>query len=60
MHRMKVLEFSCVLLATFNDGLIPFQLRPVSVADEDHLQAERCLAHVATTLARDVTVQVRC
>jgi mRNA-degrading endonuclease RelE of RelBE toxin-antitoxin system len=60
MHRMKGLEFPCVLLAAFNDGELPVRLRSEHIADqaadEDHILAERCLAHVAATRARDELV----
>jgi hypothetical protein len=57
MHRMKGLEFPCVVLAAFNDGVVPMRLSDEALGDhasrEDHENAERCLAHVAATRARD-------
>lgn len=60
MHRMKGLEFPCVVIAAFNDGVVPLRLPDEALGDdasrEDHENAERCLAHVAATRARDELV----
>lgn len=57
MHRMKGLEFPCVVIAGFNDGYVPLKLGTEAYGDdasaEDQEKAERCLAHVAATRARD-------
>jgi mRNA-degrading endonuclease RelE of RelBE toxin-antitoxin system len=60
MHRMKGLEFPCVIMAAFNEGVVPLRLSDQTLGDEasteDHEQSERCLAHVAATRARDELV----
>ncbi|MBK8013933.1 MAG: hypothetical protein IPK13_21605 [Deltaproteobacteria bacterium] len=57
MHRMKGLEFPCVLLVAVNDGILPMRRPDESIVDtasqEDFEQVERCLVHVAATRARD-------
>ena len=57
MHRMKGLEFPCVVIAGFSEGYVPMKLGGEAHGDdasqEDHLKSERCLAHVAATRARD-------
>lgn len=56
MHRLKGLEFHCVLLANVSDGVVPLA---AAIASDDPtsrasaLQQERCLLYVACTRARD-------
>jgi superfamily I DNA/RNA helicase len=58
MHRIKGLEFPCVLIAGVEAGTVPLELK--SYADEsarkDHLDTERRLLFVAATRARDELV----
>jgi hypothetical protein len=58
MHRIKGLEFPCVLIAGITAGTMPLDLK--SLADEtarkDHLDTERRLLFVAATRARDELV----
>lgn len=60
MHRLKGLEFPRLILADFSDGVMPLQLGAGALADEasgeDHEEAERCLAYVAASRARDELV----
>jgi superfamily I DNA/RNA helicase len=58
MHRVKGLEFPCVLLAGVQDGLVPLELRNYAddTARKDHLDTERRLLFVAATRARDELV----
>ena len=59
MHRLKGLEFSCVIIAGVQDGLVPFRTRAESADDESSRQydlQERCLFYVAATRARDELV----
>ena len=57
MHRVKGLEFSCVILAGIRDGTLPF--RDVGwesrdqTARELYVEGERQLLYVAATRARD-------
>jgi hypothetical protein len=55
MHRVKGLEFPCVLIAGVQAGTVPLELK--SYADElalkDHVDTERRLLFVAATRARD-------
>ncbi len=57
MHRMKGLEFSCVLLAGVQDGTMPLSSEHTEAADaagrEDWELRERCLFYVAQSRARD-------
>jgi mRNA-degrading endonuclease RelE of RelBE toxin-antitoxin system len=59
MHRLKGLEFSRVLLAGVQDGLLPLTV-PGDPADaesrQQHELQERCLLYVAATRARDELV----
>ena len=57
MHRMKGLEFPCVLLAAVQEKVSPFEL-PAHATDDaglekSHVHQERCLLYVAMTRARD-------
>jgi superfamily I DNA/RNA helicase len=58
MHRIKGLEFPCVLIAGVEAGTMPYELK--SYADEtarqDHLDTEKRLMFVAATRARDELV----
>ncbi len=58
MHRIKGLEFPCVLIAGVEAGTMPLELK--SYADEtarqDHLDTEKRLLFVAATRARDELV----
>lgn len=58
MHRIKGLEFPCVLIAGVEAGTMPQELK--SYADEtarqDHLDTEKRLLFVAATRARDELV----
>jgi len=60
MHRLKGLEFPCMLLAGVQDGVMPLRLPdealPDAAAREDHKHGERCLLFVAATRARDELV----
>lgn len=58
MHRLKGTEFSHVLLAGVQAGVVPLALSGQSdaAAVEDHEKAERCLLYVAATRARDVLI----
>ena len=58
MHRMKGLEFSRVLLAGVQDGVVPHDLAawPDTASRQDHELQERCLLYVAMTRARDEVV----
>lgn len=64
MHRMKGLEFPCVVIAGFSEGYVPMKLGGEAHGDdaseEDHLKSERCLAHVAATRARDELLITSC
>ena len=57
MHRMKGMEFSRVLLAGVQDGLMPLSSEHTEAADvagrEDWELKERCLFYVAQSRARD-------
>ena len=57
MHRMKGLEFSRVLLAGVQDGMMPLLSEHTEAADvagrEDWELKERCLFYVAQSRARD-------
>ncbi len=58
MHRLKGLEFPCILLAGVQRGEVPYELRdaPDEAAREDHELQERCLFYVAASRARDELV----
>ena len=57
MHRMKGLEFSCVLLAGVQGGTVPMTFSaPDAAAREAQETRERCLFYVAATRARDELV----
>lgn len=56
MHRVKGLEFPCMIIAGVNAGVIPYERRGIEddpVAQEEHDQRERALLFVAATRARD-------
>lgn len=56
MHRIKGLEFRCVIVVSANDGIIPDTYRGREndeIGRENHLRCERSLLYVATTRARD-------
>ncbi len=56
MHRVKGLEFSCMIIAGVNAGVIPYERRGIEddpVARQEHDQRERCLLFVAATRSRD-------
>ncbi|MCB9736005.1 MAG: UvrD-helicase domain-containing protein [Deltaproteobacteria bacterium] len=59
MHRLKGLEFSCVLLCAARAGVIPLP-PPAGAADDEaraaHDLTERALLYVAATRARDELV----
>ncbi|MBI3928463.1 MAG: ATP-binding domain-containing protein, partial [Armatimonadetes bacterium] len=59
MHRMKGLEFQCVLIAGVNRSTFPLRLSvpfPDDASREDFERSERCLLYVAATRARDELV----
>ena len=57
MHRMKGLEFYCVLLAGVQRGTVPMKFSaPDAAAREAQETRERCLFYVAATRARDELV----
>jgi hypothetical protein len=58
LHRIKGLEFPCVLVASVNEGSLPLELKyyPDDAALQDHLDTERRLLFVAATRARDELV----
>jgi len=59
MHRLKGLEYPCVLLASVHDGEVPlrFALETEDAATrKEALAQERCLLYVACTRARDELV----
>ena len=56
MHRVKGLEFPCMILAGVNKGIIPYERKGIKddpVAQREHDQRERSLLFVAATRARD-------
>ena len=59
MHRMKGLEFSRVLLASVQRGVMPYELaqgHPDEVTAAEYELRERCLLYVSCTRARDELV----
>lgn len=60
MHRLKGLEFSCVLLAGAREGIVPLAPSQKVAADPEalanHERTERALLYVAATRARDQLV----
>jgi superfamily I DNA/RNA helicase len=62
LHRMKGLEFRCVLLAGIQEGTMPLTPEDASDADEasrqDREMGERCLLYVGASRARDELVIV--
>jgi len=59
LHRLKGLEFPCILMAGVSAATLPLPLAGAAADDaaaEDHLTGERCLAYVAATRARDELV----
>ena len=59
MHRMKGLEFSRVLLAAVQRGVMPYELtqgHPDEVTAAEYELRERCLLYVSCTRARDELV----
>lgn len=56
MHRVKGLEFPCMILAGINDGTLPRLLPSIesdTTARAEHGARERSLLFVAATRARD-------
>jgi len=56
MHRVKGLEFPCMILTGVNKGVIPYERKGIEddlVAQREHEQRERALLFVAATRARD-------
>jgi superfamily I DNA/RNA helicase len=56
MHRVKGLEFPCIIMAGINDGVIPIHHLSLSVdpvMQKEHEARERSLLYVAATRARD-------
>lgn len=60
MHRVKGLEFRCVIIASVEQGEMPLKLPSSRLPDEsarlDHLETQRRLLYVAATRARDELV----
>lgn len=58
MHRIKGLEFPCVLIAGVTEGTVPLALagHADETARKDHQETERRLLFVAATRARDELV----
>lgn len=58
MHRMKGLEFTRVLLAGVNEGVVPLVVDDAGdeASRADHEKQEKCLLYVAATRARDYLV----
>lgn len=58
MHRVKGLEFPCVLLAGVQGGSVPLELKNYAddTARKEHVDTERRLLFVAATRARDELV----
>lgn len=60
MHRVKGLEFPRMLLASVQEGVVPYKLSDEALPDEasreDHVLQERRLLFVAATRARDELV----
>jgi superfamily I DNA/RNA helicase len=58
LHRVKGLEFPCVLIASVHAGTLPLELAsfPDDVARAQHLDTEKRLLFVAATRARDELV----
>lgn len=58
LHRVKGLEFPCVLIASVNEGDLPYALDNYAdeAARKEHLDNERRLLFVAATRARDELV----
>jgi len=58
MHRIKGLEFPCVLIAGVGAGAMPLELKGYAdeTARQDHLDTEKRLLFVAATRARDELV----
>ena len=59
MHRLKGLEYPCVLLAGVHDGHVPLDYALTSkdaASKKEALAQERCLLYVACTRARDELV----
>lgn len=56
IHRIKGLEFRCVLIVSVNSGIIPCKFdgrEDDSASQTQHKSRERALLYVATTRARD-------
>lgn len=56
MHRVKGLEFPCMIIAGVNEGVVPQPLDDIEVDPQvraEHDVRERCLLFVAATRARD-------
>ncbi|AYF75501.1 hypothetical protein D7D52_18420 [Nocardia yunnanensis] len=61
MHRMKGLEFRCMVVAGVDDDHVPVAAALTPIEDDPHahaldLQRERCLLFVACTRAREQLV----
>lgn len=58
MHRIKGLEFPCVLIAGVEAGTMPLEVKEFAdeTARQDHLDTEKRLLFVAATRARDELV----
>lgn len=53
IHSAKGLEFPCVIVAGFEDGLLPHGINRYSIGDRKNLDEERRLAYVAITRAKN-------
>jgi DNA helicase IV len=56
MHRVKGLEFPCMILVGINDGVIPYRIASLEgnpTAEAEHEVRERSLLFVAATRARE-------
>ena len=56
MHRVKGLEFPCMILAGINEGHLPLRITRIEndqVAKAEHEAREKSLLFVAATRARD-------
>lgn len=56
-HRLKGMEFSHIILAGVQEGVVPYDLPDEKFADDvarhEHMKTERALFYVAATRARD-------
>ncbi len=53
IHSAKGLEFPCVIVAGFEEGLMPHGINKYSFGDGKKLDEERRLAYVAITRAKN-------